>query len=758
MTWPKWESGTRTVMVNQAGLVLALALVVWTLFLPAATESNRWLGLNGGGGEPWRVTRAGESEPFAILPSGSVDGRAVVRARLEGSSPFVFVDIAPRTDDPNAVVGKLELGPVRLAGVDSTTWRAMGTGGLTNLAETVGSYAFLALADPATRKGYVAAWLTDEWASGSVFYGAGGLSYLAEYGPMRAGRDATRKVDTLVLGAFDDCRLGLEAYADAVAARHAIVLPRQISGFCTWYCDKGGYGNPKGYGACDETQTREFIDKVVSLGLGRWGFDYYQIDDKWQDGKERHGPAMLFSHTRPNGPYPNGMKPTVDAIVSRGIRAGLWYMPFSGDPDEPWWAERTNLFVKSAVDAPPARYRLRQRKGAPYMTPFGSGALDMSNPAAIDYVKETIARITREWGFRLIKFDGMYSGMAVDLGHGRAYVPDDIGNQVFHDPEVSNVQAFRRGLRAMREAMSTGTQLLACNVKQHARGIAASYGLVEMLRIGGDNGPIDTFPQRYMAGPLDGSPRYFLNGRVWYNDPDPVYVRDAVPIGRARLMASWTALGGLLYNFSDWLPWLSEKRIEILKRTMAPHRKPRQVRPVDYFDRTIPNVWKLTDSDCAVFGLYNWSTNAALTVDYPAAFCDLDPEKTYVGFDFWGNAPVAPFKGRLVFAVPQDDCRVIAVCEFDGTRPVVVSTSRHVASPIFDVADESWDASALVLSGVSTTVTGELYELRIIVPEGLDVASAGEGDVRPVREGRLLRLRFANPMEIQPWRIAFRRR
>ena len=186
-------------------------------------------------------------------------------------------------------------------------------------------------------------------------------------------------------------------------------------------------------------------------------------------------------------------------------------------------------------------------------------------------------------------------------------------------------------------------------------------------------------------------------------------MRENCTYGSMRGRAYPTTRGAPLYSTPSGY---AEERVEILKRTMAPHRKPRQTRPIDYFERTIHNVWKLTDGDRAVFGLYNWSTNGVLAIDYDAAYCDLDPDKTYVGFDFWADEPVPPFKGRFAFEVPPDSCRAIAVREVLD-RPFVISTSRHVASPVFDVVGEKWDPAAKTLSGRSKTVPGEPYELRI---------------------------------------------
>lgn len=260
------------------------------------------------------------------------------------------------------------------------------------------------------------------------------------------------------------------------------------------------------------------------------------------------------------------------------------------------------------------------------------------------------------------------------------------------------------------------------------------------------------YPDRYDKGPKAASNLYFFNGRMWYNDPDPVYVRNVVPLGRARTFASFTALAGALYNFSDWLPDLAPARVEILKRTLAPHGV-KTARPIDYFEESLPKAWIVGDGEVRVLGIYNWNTNAAFHVDYPCDYAGLDGAKTYVAFDFWGDRFCLPFKERLQLEVPADDCRVLAVREFDGTKPVLVSTSRHVASPLMDVSDERWEASAKTLCGRSKCVVGETYELRLWVPEGLKCVSAGTGRVQDC--GRELRVKFDPSCDTLDWKLVF---
>ena len=697
---------------------------------------------------------------------GAVPADVEMTVRREAGSPFAFIDVAPKAAATNAMPRRIDLPALTLRPFAAKP-KAMSYAGLTEVDGHTGAIGYLAVAEPFTRKGVVIGWLTNDRASGVIASGFDEkgrvvLRPFAEYGRMLVKAGTKVAPDTLVVGRFDDCRLGLEAYADLLAKKHGVKLPRQIAGYTTWYPDRFGYSDrsryPQGCGAGDEESTKAFADEVRRLGLDKYGFRFFQCDDQWQCGKEYDGPARDFEHVNPKGPYPHGLRVVTDYLRERGIITGLWWMPFCGVSWDPAWSGRSNLFARAFADTPPCKSTATvaiakaQKAGKPFETVWADTCLDMTNPDARAYVAAMTRRITYDWGMDYIKFDGIWTGYAGDLLGGKSWKNDHIDNVVFADETASNMSAFRQGLKTQREAAKPGTFILGCNLAQSPRALVPSVGFVDAMRIGGDNGPIDMFPNRYRKGPESATVNYFLNGRVWYNDPDPVYVRNVVPLGRARTFASFTALAGALYNFSDWLPDLKPERVEILKRTLAPHGI-LSARPIDYFESDLPNAWVLEKGGVRVFGLYNWNTNEAMRVDYPAAYAGLDPAKTYAGFDFWADRFVPAFKGRLSADVAADDCRVIAVREFDGTKPVVVSTSRHVASPAFDVADEKWEAAAKTLSGTSRTVSGESYELRIAVPWGLRCVSANGG--RIVQSGPETRITFEAGRAALDWRLAF---
>lgn len=666
---------------------------------------------------------------------------ATVAVERAADSRFIRYRITPQGGGKDRVLRTLKFPSFKFSETqmpDPVETAVQGTAGLQSLRPGIrlGSFGYMAFAERFSRRGIVCGWISDRKANGVVYArvsnGRVAVSPELQYGKCLVKAGAKLPTETFVIGYFDDCRKGLEALADEIVREHDIKLKKQIAGYCTWYAEE-----PYGWGG-DEKSTRQFIDTAKRLGLEKWGFNFFQIDDYWQDGETSNGPAKNFTKVKADGPYPSGMKTTFDNIAANGYTPGIWFMPFVGTWNGEWWKDKQDLFLKT-------------KDGKPYETSWGGTVMDMTNPKALEYLKSVTKRICGEWNCRYIKYDGMWTALGCRLGAGGrdALATDDFGENCFFDPTATGVDAYRSGVKTMREAAGEDTFILGCNLAQSMRGMGPSYGLVDAMRVGGDNGP---WEERWWTGFEPSSTRYFFNGRVWYNDPDPVYVRDIRKIGKARLMASWTSVAGFFFNFSDWIGNLSEKRLDILKRTMAPHGS-LNVRPVELFEKTLPNVWHLSEGGYEIYSLCNFNTKSTLKIDYAMDYVDLDPTKTYVAFDFWNNHYLGTVHSRFAFEVPKCDCRVVALREIDRTRPLLLSTSRHVASPVFDVSGETWDAQSRTLSGESKTVAGEAYELRVYVPDHFRCREAPGARFR--QSGNLLRVEFADPGDKLNWKILF---
>lgn len=577
--------------------------------------------------------------------------------------------------------------------------RILGCDGLTDgMADRIG-YTFLAAASP--KGGISAGWLTQRRASGIVLSRQTN-SQLAICGRAEYGRSVCiphndQDVDCFAIGLFTDPLEGLEAYGNAIAEANGITLSKHIpSGYCTWYSSPYG-------GACDERHIKELTD-FCAENLKPYGFEVIQIDDTWQDGRNRPkdfgGPRLGFLEHSDRGPYrKGGMRSAADYILEKGMTPGLWFIPFAADPENEPAKSHPEWFVKTAA-------------GDPYYVFWAGWCLDMTHVGAREYVSRVVRRITGEWNNKYIKIDGLWSGMATKILYPTPdYREDDLGGAVFSDTTRTNIEAYRIGLQAVREAAGDDVFILGCNIAQNMRTLGASVGLVDGMRVGRDIGADwnNILPCVEMGARL-----YFLHNRVWYNDPDCLMLREPLTLEQARAWASWIAVSGQMNLVSEWLPGLPPERLDLVKRSMPNHGM--NARPLDLFENTIPQVWLLNDEKDAtrhVLAIFNWDTTTSKQVSVPLTKIGTGP---FTGFEYWEGIPVNPVGNALDVAMPPASCKVIALRAASGA-PCVVSTSRHITQGIIDLTEEQWDDASKTLSGTSRVVGGDPYEIRIALPE-----------------------------------------
>ena len=694
----------------------------------------------------------------AFLTDGKLEGTAKVKGRkiivtqpdgdtaleLRGNQPFLFVTKERLNAGTTAAdVSNVVLATFRLElGTPAAELRTMGTGGLLPVDKNPGSYLFLTCADPVTRRGVVAGWVTQDRGSGVLFSEIkdGKVSFTAriDYGHLQIPAGKSAQLETLAIGFFEDARVGQELYADWIQKHYDIKLRPRTAVYCSWYADEHG-------GPGDEKSSIE-LGKFITKELKPYGLTVVQVDGNWESGKEYNGPSRGFLVPAQNGGYPNGFKATADALDADGLLLGLWTLPFARNFQDPAYKDRQDWFVK-------------RTDGRPYDTRWGGTCLDLTHPEVRAHLAE-LARTHRKWGVRYFKMDGLWTGAVCEQIYiNDGYKDDHFGNnKPLHDPSMTNIEAFRSGLKLLRQNAGDDVIFSGCNLAQNMRSIAA-IGLVDFMRVGPD---FNHDGQGIKTGPIRASRLYFLNGRVWWNDPDPAKVRTstrngspdpgcagAVSLEQARMTASFAAISGQIFLISDWLPALPSERLEVLKRTMLSHTG--TVRPVDYFDNFLPYIWHLESGTRHVIGLFNWESKPQ-TLGATLAKTGLDPAKTYYAFDFWKNTLLPDIKDSYAYELPPVSCQVIAVHAAED-HPVLLSTSRHVTQGIVDVKDEKWNGNTL--SGTSAVIANDSYELRIRVPAGWKLDKARH----PAAESAgLVRVQIEAPTSQNvKWRVSFTR-
>ncbi len=629
-------------------------------------------------------------------------------------------------------------------------YRTLGTAGLLTPDKNPGSYTYLAIVDPADRSGLVSGWLTQDRGNGVVFSPMKDNSVedhrvrieaRIDYGRLQIAPGQNAETETFAVGWFEDARDGLESFADAVAHIYCIQLPAQPAGYCTWYADQYG-------GACDQQHLAE-LATCAAEQLKPYGFEFVQIDDGWQDGVSTNGPCRNFTAHRPAGPYADGMQSTAKTISGLGLMPGIWFMPFAGTATDPFFADHQDWFARDA-------------QGQPFETTWGGTCLDMTQEGARQHLRTVVRQLAHQWGYRFFKMDGLWTGTATRLMYvNDGYQDDHMGEAHLSDPTKTQIQAYRDGLKLVRQEAGPNVFLLGCCVSQNMRSLGGSFGLVDAMRVGPDTGA------GHIGAP-HGSRNYFLHGRVWYNDPDCVSVRASTPLHQAQLNASWTAVSGQLFYCSDWLPTLPAERLNILRRCMPAHGL--QARPVDLFENDPPRIWTLSDKRLLmrdVVALYNWDQQQRVSIECSTQQLGLPPAHRYVAFDFWADRFVPPLSDTLRAELPAASCRILSVRP-ESDVPQLISTSRHVTQGVVDVLAEAWDAPAATLRGASRVVAGDEYELRIVVPTGdrswlAQEIQVAEGDIEAgvttqwQQDGPKLRARLKSPVsrDVQ-WQIRFR--
>ena len=279
---------------------------------------------------------------------------------------------------------------------------------------------------------------------------------------------------------------------------------------------------------------------------------------------------------------------------------------------------------------------------------------------------------------------------------------------------MTHIEAYRKGLQIVRQAAGPHVFILGCNVSQNMRSMGPAFGLIDAMRIGPDNGGAAQGEWgQVLLGARHGSNLYFLNRRVWHNDPDPVYVRPSNPLNAARVMVSWVAVTGSMLSVSYQFSELPADRLELLKRCMPSHNA--LARPVDLFESDPPRIWLTQNDRVNIIGLFNWNENDPVTIEYDMQKLGLERDQTYVAFDYWDDAFAPSICGTLKADLPPGACRILALrpqCD----HPQLLSTSRHITQGIVDVIEESWDASTRTLRGRSRVVIDDPYEVRLAWP------------------------------------------
>ena len=267
----------------------------------------------------------------------------------------------------------------------------------------------------------------------------------------------------------------------------------------------------------------------------------FQIDDGYQTAV---GDWLSINKTK----FPNGMKPIVEKIHTKGWQAGLWLAPFGAQKGSKLASEHSDWLVKG-------------KNGKPIMVGANWGgfyAIDIDNTDARAYIKNVFDTVLNDWGFDLVKLDFLYATAVVPL-HNK-----------------TRGQLAYESIDFLRECVGN-KQILGCGVQQ-----MPCFGKVEYMRIGADMdlGWKHKFFRNLTHREDVSTPnaihnsvyRRCLNNRAFLCDPDVFLLRRSnihFTFEQQKVLAKFIKLFGSVLFMSDNVQEYDDEQMAVFNDTLA---------------------------------------------------------------------------------------------------------------------------------------------------------------------------------------------
>jgi len=517
----------------------------------------------------------------------------------------------------------------------------------------------------------------------------------------------------------------------------------------------------------------------IAANLKPYGFEYVELDGGY-DGSGNIGTAVGTDHTWitnwDQAKFPHGPKWLTDYIKSKGLKAGIWIVPNA---------------AAGQVQAHPEWY-LHYKDGK-IVRDYDTPALDSSNPQVMEFVKNEFKTLT-DWGFEYFKFDGEHALPK--------YIPG-VDLDRLYDKTTDPVTVYRNRLQAIRSVIGPEVFVEGCPAGTPLNGIGffGSY-------FNGQDVYNNWQGMHNLFSSISGNA--FLNHLVVYLMPGegmellpPMSVEEAgkhrhpavvetlrerenpltgfgTTLPEARTVVTYVSLAGVAYPMASVMSELPAERVALLQQTLPAM----PIFPVDLFsrgtdakydmfkrmtaDEYIHNYPEILDLKVnATSGVYDvvaltnwrsWPTTRQLAFGEKLG---LDPDTSYLVFDFWNRKLLGVFKGQMDVSIDPHDTRVLLVHPL-LSHPQFLGTSRHITGA-YSMLGLGWDDERNRLRGSSETVARQPYSLWFHVPKDQHISRVRAATsvnstvaVRQELQGELLSLTFEGQPEPVDWEVEFR--
>ncbi|MGE5420436.1 MAG: glycoside hydrolase family 36 protein, partial [Chloroflexota bacterium] len=347
--------------------------------------------------------------------------------------------------------------------------------------------------------------------------------------------DASRTSQWVIISNGNNANTLIEDYTARIRAQYNMKMPASNAPavYCTWYYHADNYNEEIFNG--DITQFRK----------EHLPFDVFLIDECWD--------VNDWGDFESNKSFPLGMKRVADEIKSVGYTAGIWTAPFLVDGE-------------SDLSKNHPSWLLRNSKGQ--LCTFNMNSrdhfiFDLTYPGVCEYLEGQFRKIASDWGYSYFKFDFMRS----------VFIDSD---QQFFDKTATSLEAYRRGLEAIRKGVGSDAYISVCGGHY-----GASYGIANTQRSGSD--VKSQWNEKELPKYRQNVLRTWMSG-LWHVDPDAMMVRrqeDVLPTDKRNLTNGLFSddeaftntlnqfIGGELVTFTEDFAKIDEDR-KMLYRHVVP--------------------------------------------------------------------------------------------------------------------------------------------------------------------------------------------
>ncbi|MFH1567061.1 MAG: alpha-galactosidase [Gemmatimonadota bacterium] len=637
------------------------------------------------------------------------------------------------------------------------------------------------LFDAAARQSLVAGFLTSERWLGRVEVEAAADGRVTRWRLGFDGADVrlaagsvTVLEEALLLLGPDPWRL-LEAYGDAVAARHGVSGdgPVPVS-WCSWY--------PYRLGVTEERLVE--TARIAARRLKPLGLSVVEVDLGWQAGN-------LPSTFDENERFPHGLAAAARSLEELGLQLGVWAAPYSISELDPLAREHPEYLIPGE-DGQPAD------TGTWFWEPHGKiHLLDLTVPGAREWLRQRLASLAAR-GVRYFKPD-FIGGAAHPLARRRRDRAVAAGG---------GTEAGRLGARIIREALAGGA-VLNCGGPE-----MPGAGHLPLLYSCNDTGNTGFIASTFRQQNTQALACHLWKNRRWgIIQPSCLCVGLPGTLDEARLRATIAFLAGGQIDISDTLQTLPEDRWQVLTATLPPLGV--SARPVDLFEplRAVPfgyehstrglggptedwpdlpagSVWHLpveTEWDrWDLVGLFAHAEDvdpakpAVTRFAVPLERLGFAAEAPLEGYEFWsgqylGRVPggrrnaggythPGDFQDLLAGDVPgaldvafYGPAAKLICLRAPRRHPWVAGTTFHQSCGA-ELAVVTWDEAERLLSGTLRRPAGESGTITATATGHQLLGAAVDGRPVPVRRGAgdALVLPLTTDREVTAWSLRFR--